>query len=152
MVRTLATTIEIDATPAEVWATLIDFPSHERWNPFFASIEGDAVVGESLTLTARKPDGGRGMVFTPTVLQVDEREMLRWKGRLFVPGLFDAEHKYRLVDLGGGRTRLDHSEDFGGILIPLMGGVLADTESGFHAFNKALAEEVAARRGAGGHA
>jgi len=143
--KTITTTHEIDATPEQVWDVLLDFPSHERWNPFFSRVEGDAVVGQSITITARKGDGD-GMSFTPTILEAQPGKILRWKGKLLVPGIFDGEHIFRLEELAGGRTLLHHSENFGGILIPLMGKVLADTEQGFNKLNVALAEEVAARR------
>lgn len=146
--KTLSTTIDIDASTEEVWATLIDFPSHERWNPFFARIEGSATVGEKISIVARKSDGGEGMGFTPTILEVEAGRVLRWKGKLLVKGIFDGEHVFELVDIGDGRTRLNHGENFGGILIPFMGKVLKETEEGFRAFNEALAVEVVARRGA----
>lgn len=143
--KTLDTTIDIDATPAKVWETLIDFPSHEQWNPFFARIEGEPRVGQSITITARKPDGSGGMSFTPTILDAEPAKLLRWRGKLFIKGLFDGEHTFQLVDLGNGQTRLNHGEKFSGILIPVMGKVLFDTEKGFMAFNQALAEEVTNR-------
>lgn len=145
--KTITTTIDIDATPAEVWGVLIDFPSHEQWNPFFARMVGSPEVGTKLKITARKGDGD-GMSFAPKVLEVEAAQILRWKGQLFVPGIFDGEHSFRLEALPNGRTRLHHGETFTGILIPLMGKVLADTEAGFIAFNEALAVEVTARRGA----
>lgn len=144
--KTIETTIEIDATPEEVWDVLVDFESHERWNPFFAQIEGRPIVGESLKVIARKDDGTPGMSFTPTVLEVDPGRLLRWKGKLLVAGIFDGEHIFELLDLGNGRTRLVHSENFGGVLIPLMGKVLTETEAGFVDFNEALVSEVATRR------
>ena len=144
--KTICTTVEIDAAPHEVWSVLVDFPSHARWNPFFARIEGEPVVGSTLTIKARKDDGTEGMGFVPTVIEAKPARLLRWKGKLVIKGIFDGEHIFELIELGGGRTRLEHSENFSGILIPLMGKVLADTEAGFNNFNAALANEVAARR------
>ncbi len=146
--RTIKSTIEIDAQAKEVWDVLVDFASHARWNPFFASVEGQPVVGNTLNIKARKPDGSAGMGFTPTVLEVESSRILRWKGKLFIKGIFDGEHVFELTELDNARTRLDHYENFSGALIPLMGKVLADTEEGFHKFNAALADEVAARRAA----
>ena len=103
-------------------------------------------MGESLKVIARKDDGTPGMSFTPTVLEVDPGRLLRWKGKLLVAGIFDGEHIFELLDLGNGRTRLVHSENFGGVLIPLMGKVLTETEAGFVDFNEALVSEVATRR------
>lgn len=142
--KTITTTHEIDATPEQVWDVLVDFESHERWNPFFARIAGTAEVGQTITITARKGDGD-GMSFRPKVLEVVPNELLRWKGKLLVPGLFDGEHIYRLEAIEDDRTRLHHGENFGGILIPMMGKLLRETEEGFLAFNEALATEVHAR-------
>ena len=143
--KTITTTHEIDATPEEVWNVLLDFPSHEKWNPFFSRIVGNATERESIKITARKGDGD-GMSFSPTILDVDPNRLLRWKGKLLIPGIFDGEHIFRLETLDGNRTLLHHSENFGGILIPLMGKLLADTEQGFRGLNEALAAEVLARR------
>lgn len=136
----LQTTYDIDAPAETVWSILIDFPSHAEWNPFFASIEGSPSVGDQLKVTARKADGGNGMRFSPTVLEVKAGELLRWKGKFLVPGLFDGTHTFRLERLDASRTRLHHGEEFHGILVPLLGKVLADTERGFDDFNRALAE------------
>jgi len=45
MKKAINTTLDIDATPVEIWDVLIDFPAHEKWNPFFARIVGEATVG-----------------------------------------------------------------------------------------------------------
>lgn len=138
--RTLHTTIEIDATPTQVWAVLTDFPAHAAWNPFFASIAGRAEVGQTLTVVARKGEG-TGMTFRPTV-QVADGSTLRWLGKLGPGGIFNGEHEFALTALPGGRTRLDHSERFSGILVPFLGSMLTQTHTGFLAFNQALASRV----------
>ncbi len=143
--KTITTTIEINATPKEVWDVITDFPTHADWNPFFARVEGQPAVGEQLKVVARKGDG-EGMSFSPKVLEVESGRILRWKGKLFVSGIFDGEHIFELTDLGNGITRLDHRENFSGVLIPFMGKMLAETREGFIAFNDALAGEVTARR------
>jgi len=144
-VKTIETTIEISASPKEIWEVLIDFPSHQEWNPFFARIEGQAVEGQQLRVVARNGDSD-GMKFAPVVLELVPNRKLRWKGKLWLNGIFDGEHIFELTDRGDGTTRLDHRENFSGILIPLMGKVLAETRDGFVAFNEALASEVSARR------
>jgi hypothetical protein len=61
-----------------------------------------------------------------------------------MPGLFDGEHGFRLEAIAGG-CRLHHGETFGGILVPLFGRMLDDTERGFAALNGALKERVESR-------
>ncbi|MGL5826637.1 MAG: SRPBCC family protein [Nocardioides sp.] len=137
----IVTVKEIAAPPAEVWAVLTDFASHQQWNPFFASISGQARVGQRLTVVARKGDG-TGMTFRPRVLVADG-STLRWKGKLAWGGIFDGEHEFALSALPGDRTKLEHGEKFTGFLVPLMGGLLRRTRVGFLAFNDALAVRVA---------
>jgi hypothetical protein len=138
--KTLNTTIEIDAPPAEVWAVLTDFPAHAVWNPFFASISGRAEVGQTLTVVARKGEGA-GMTFRPTV-EVADGSTLRWLGKIGPGGIFNGQHEFALTALAGGRTRLDHSERFTGVLVPFLGKMLAQTHAGFLEFNRALASRV----------
>jgi len=61
-----------------------------------------------------------------------------------VPGLFDGEHGFRLEAIAGG-CRLHHGETFNGILVPLFGRMLDDTERGFAALNAALKERAERR-------
>ena len=143
--RTIHTTIDIAADPQAVWDVLVDFPSHADWNPFFAAVEGDAVAGETLRISARKDDGSEGISFRPVVLDAEPGRRLRWKGKLLVRGLFDGTHDFRLEALDGERTRLHHSEEFRGVLVPLFGRILRDTEVGFRDFNEALAGRVEGR-------
>lgn len=135
----MQTEIEIAGSPDRVWATLIDFPSYEVWNPFFKSASGEAVVGKRLKLTAHF-EGGKVMKFQPIVKAAEPSKELRWLGRLLLPGIFDGEHRFQLEALEGGRTKLLHSETFRGILV---GMVSTDKfENDFKAMNAALKQRV----------
>ncbi len=72
---------------------------------------------------------------------------LAWRGSAAVPGLFAGRHYFRLEPEGAGACRLVHGEDFSGLLVPFFGGILADTEKGFHAMNAALKARAEARAG-----
>jgi hypothetical protein len=83
------------------------------------------------------------MTIEPRLLVVDPTRELRWKGQLVMPGLFDGEHVFVLTALDGGRTRVDHAESFGGILLPIAKGMVYDaTVRSFHALNAALSERA----------
>jgi hypothetical protein len=129
-------------TPEQVWQVLTDFPEHAVWNPLFASISGTARVGERLKVVMRKGDG-TGFSFTPILLNAEAGRLLRWKGKLLVTGLMDGTHEFELTPIGVGRTRLDHREAFGGLLVPFLGKVFRETHAGFVAFDAALAKRVA---------
>jgi hypothetical protein len=138
---TIETTIDIDATPDTVWATLTDFASYRHWNPFMDRVEGAPEVGTKLVVHM-SPNGGRGMTFKPTVLHAVPGRELRWLGSLGVRGLFDGEHFFILEGRRGGSTRLTHGEHFAGVLVALMKGTMKNTEAGFTAFNQALKQRV----------
>ncbi|MBX0347850.1 MULTISPECIES: SRPBCC domain-containing protein [Haloarcula] len=138
--RTIETTIDVDATPADVWATLTDFESYPEWNPFVTAIEGTPTAGDRLDIRIEPPEG-RGRGFKPRVTAADPGERLAWLGRLGVPGLFDGRHEFRLEELDDGRTRLHHSESFSGLLVGLLLDE-ANIRAGFEAMNEALRARV----------
>ncbi|UQX02380.1 SRPBCC domain-containing protein [Streptomyces sp. RerS4] len=144
--RTIATEITIDATPEEVWATLVDLPRHCTWNPFIREAAGEVAVGERLTLTMY-PRSGKPATFRPTVVVAKPATELRWIGHFLVRGLFDGEHYFRLAEGPGRTTRLEHGERFRGLLVPLLGRMLDGTARDFTAMNEALRDRVRSARG-----
>ncbi len=144
--RTIETEIVIQAPAERVWRILTDFPSHAAWDPFIASIEGEAAPGARLRVRFRA--GGR---FRPRVTEVGDGRVLEWLGSLGVRGLFDGRHRFELHP-DGGATRLVHRERFSGLLVPLLGRALAGAARGFAEFNRALKERAEAGEWAGGAA
>ena len=67
------------------------------------------------------------------------RRELHWRGRVLIPGLFDVEHDFRLEPVTSGFHR---GESLSGLLAPLFGGLLTQTEQGFVAMNEALKRRV----------
>lgn len=142
VMRELSTSIEIDAPPAAVWGVLTDFDHYDEWNPFM-DVAGRANLGARLVVDIT-PAGGRTMRFRPTVTVVDRPREFRWLGRLFVPGLFDGEHQFRLEPLDDGeRTRFVHAETFRGALSGVIVRLTGEgTGAGFQAMNEALKRRV----------
>ena len=139
----IATAVEIDAPASRVWNVLVDLPAYPEWNPFIVEAEGKVEVGETLSLRMALPDRDP-MTIEPRLLVVEPARELRWKGRLWIPGLFDGEHAFVLTPLGSGRTRVDHTETFGGLLLPIARSMVYDaTVQSFHALNAALARRAA---------
>jgi hypothetical protein len=136
MSRSIRTEIVIQAPARAVWAVLTDFSSHSAWDPFLTRIEGQPVVGHKLAVRFHN-----GMTMRPTVTKVEEERTLEWFGKLLFGGLFDGRHRFELV-AEGEATRLVHSEQFSGMLVPLVKTVLADTERGFEQLNLALKRRV----------
>lgn len=141
MSTTISTTIDIDASPHDVWAVLTDFASYGEWNPFMDRIDGTPEVGTKLAVHLTPP-GGRALTFRPTVLAATADEELRWLGTLGVAGLFDGEHSFGLSRNADGTTRLVHAERFSGLLVALLKGTTRNSHAGFDAFNQALKQRV----------
>lgn len=146
----IKTEIVIAAPPARVWSVLVDLAAYGEWNPFIVAISGPLFVGGKLTARI-KPPGGRAMIFRPRVLVLEPERELRWLGHVFIPGLFDGEHRFWLEPMDGGNTTLFHQDEgFSGWLANLLmgGSGRAKTAAGFTAMNEALkrrAEALAAR-------
>ena len=144
--KRLVTDVEIDATPADVWEVLVDLDAYETWNPFI--VEGAGIVGEGEKLQMRMSrPGGKAMTFKPTVTVVDLTARFEWLGHVAFPGLFDGRHCFELIGKDT-KTTVVHSEEFSGILAPMILKVLDEkTRSGFEAMNAALKKRVEARVG-----
>jgi hypothetical protein len=134
--RKLEHVTEIEAPASTVWQVLTATEQYNQWNPFMPSLVGALHVGERLTVTIRT--GRRTMRFRPIVETLEEGGVLRWRGRLGLPGLFDGKHELRVEATGPGTSRFTQRGTFRGLLVPLMGRVLADTDAGFAAMNAAL--------------
>ncbi|GAA4730577.1 SRPBCC domain-containing protein [Isoptericola chiayiensis] len=144
MATTISHTVEIDRTPIAVWAVLADTARYPDWNPFITRLSGELEVGARLKVVI-EPPGRRPMTFRPTVLDQRPGEVLHWRGRLLLPGLFDGEHRFELEALPSGRTRFTQSETFSGLLVPALRSMLAPTRLGFEHMNTALKEYAEAR-------
>ncbi|MBE8517320.1 SRPBCC domain-containing protein [Amycolatopsis sp. H6(2020)] len=141
---TLSASIEIDATPDEVWSVLTDLDAYPEWNPFIVSSSGTVQVGATLTNTMRDATGET--TFTPTVLTVTPGRELRWLGKIGPGAVFDGEHSFVIEPVQAGRVRLVQSERFSGVLVPFFRGQLHDTTlPQFRTMNEALAQRVTTR-------
>ncbi|MEF8976561.1 MAG: SRPBCC domain-containing protein [Halapricum sp.] len=138
--QSIETTIDIDASPAAVWAVLTDFAAYPEWNPFVQRIDGSPTDGNRLSVRIQPPEG-RGMTFKPRITAVDPERRLEWLGRLFVRGLFDGRHTFELSPLPSGGTQFTQRETFSGLLVGMLLDE-ADIREGFDAMNVALKDRI----------
>ena len=142
--KELRTEIEIGAPAERVWQILTDFASYPEWNPFVRRISGEAQEGTQLEVYLQ-PSGARGMTFRPTILKAEPSRELRWRGKLFIQGLFDGEHVFEIEQLAENRVRFVQRESFRGLLASLLLRMLEnDTRRGFEEMNAALMARVEA--------
>ena len=134
----IRTEIRIHASREKVWQILTDFQNYPNWNPFIKAVEGTVKPGEKIRVRI-EPPGAKGMTFKPKVLTVSHNQEFKWLGNLLIPGLFDGEHKFELIENEDGSTTFIQSEKFSGILVPLLKKQLQNnTRKGFEAMNQKL--------------
>jgi hypothetical protein len=136
LARTLDTHIDIDASPANVWAALVDFAKWNDWNAFIPHAEGTLAVGSTMQITV-VPPGLKPMVFKPEVYIVKEPEEILWGGS-FLRVIYRGDHRFLLEELPGGRTRFRQIERFRGPMVLFMGSMIRKTEIGYHQMNQAF--------------
>lgn len=135
--RTIESTEIIDASATRIWEVLTATEHYADWNPFITSVIGPLTVGSRPTLRITPP-GKKGMTFRPRITHASLESGLCWQGRLFLPGLCDAEHRIVLEQQTGTRTRVIQRETFRGALVPFLAGMLEPTRQGFDAMHSAL--------------
>ena len=140
--KELKSKININAPSSQVWDTLMDFQNYNAWNPFIKSISGDAITGNNLNVQIQPP-GQNPMDFQPTVLKAEKNREFRWKGKLFMKGIFDGEHYFILESVSPTETILHHGEQFTGILSGLLLKMIGkSTLEGFVSMNLALKNKL----------
>jgi hypothetical protein len=133
----IETSVDIDATPQQVWATLVDFESYPEWNPTLIGMSGEVREGARLSYRSASEN------LTPTVRVVDVNRELRWETHQGVVGVFDGDHSFTLEELPGGGTRFTQSEQFRGIAVLFATADLhTRTAPSFHVMNGALRDRV----------
>ena len=138
---TLEASIEIQATPQQVWAVLTDTAAYPDWNPFIISSSGKIQAGATLTNVMHDATGNT--TFTPTVVVAEPGHELRWVGRFPPGGIFTGEHTFTITQVRPGVVLLTQRENFTGVAVPFYEHWLhADTLPMFKAMNAALAHRV----------
>jgi hypothetical protein len=133
----LEQSFEVQAPIDTVWSALVDLERYRDWNPFLVEASGTVSPGERLRVRFRAP-GHRAVAMRPTVIGFEPGRTFRWLGRLGIPGIFDGEHSHEVEAVDGGGSRYVQREEFRGVLVPFVGGLISDTQRGFRAMNEAL--------------
>src|SRR6266536_989328 len=102
MAYEISTTIEIAATPENVWAVLADLASYPQWHPMYQAVTGQLAAGSTLTITSTHPTSGRTMTAKVKVLTAEPDTELRWVSKLL--GLTISEREFRLSSTTDGTS------------------------------------------------
>ncbi len=139
--KSLVTSIVIEASKETIWNALTDFSQYRAWNPFIISVEGKPEAGTLLKNTMLL--NGKTQVFTPVVLQAIPFEKLAWLGSLWFKGIFDGQHEFILEEISAHQVRLVQREYFSGILSgPILKLIGKETLANFEKMNQALKQRA----------
>jgi len=141
-VITVATQIDIGASPEQVWDVLIDYPAYAVWNPYIVAIVGRH-GDPSITVHAVMRPGETATVQHVVVVAAQFPE-LRWAGGLPDRNLFAGDHRFQ-VAAGPAGTRFSHFEHFSGTQADAILAAHGDLiRSNFERFNAALKQRCEA--------
>ncbi|MFY9929475.1 MAG: SRPBCC domain-containing protein [Streptosporangiaceae bacterium] len=150
MAHEVSTSIEIAATPENVWAVLADLASYPQWHPVFRSVTGQLAAGSKLTIMTTVPSTGRSMTVKVEVATVEPGSELRWASKLL--GITISERRFLLSPSDGG-TLLVQAATYrglggsrGSIGSRRMGNVLGSIQGTFEAINKGIKQQAEARQ------
>ena len=137
----LETEIIIDAAPQLVWSVLDDLEKYPEWNEIIPELKGRTTVGERVSGTLRQ-DNTPDIPINPTITRIVGARELRWLSEA-PGGVFSAEHIFVLEPIAGGKTRVAHSEIFGGpVAEQRWPNIDTNTRAAYEKFNRLLKERA----------
>ena len=150
MAYEVSTTIEIAATPDNVWTVLADLASYPKWHPVYLGVTGQLATGSTLTITTTHPTSGRAMTATVKVRTAEPGAELQWVSRML--GVTISKRTFRLIPAAGGtslvQTGIYHG--LGGGRGRAMTKVIGRIQDSFVAINEAIKQQAEARQRASG--
>jgi S-(hydroxymethyl)glutathione synthase len=133
--KSIKTSIRIDASPQTVWSVLDNLQQYPEWNNLTSALSGRTTVGSVVRGTMTRP-GVPAVPIGPTINAIVGAREFRWLTD--VPG-FRAEHYFLLRPTTDGGTHLTHVEDFdGSALAERWVGIEASSPLAFDQMNRDL--------------
>ena len=150
MAYEVLTTIEIAATPENVWAVLADLASYPDWHPMYLGVTGQLAAGRTLTITTTHPATGRTMTAKVTVRTADPGTELQWVSKPL--GVTISKRIFRLSPAAGGTSLVQAGtyRGLGGGRGRAMTNVIRRIQDTFVAINEAIKQQAEARQRASG--
>ena len=129
--------IKIDDSPEAVWKVLTDTDGYGEWAPNTEKMVGVFAVGSKLEIHLKE---GRMRKFTVEVIALEKPEQIVLEAAMLL-GLYKGVRKYSLTRDGDGTKFVIH-EVVTGLLLPIMGGMLAVLPKQFKEFAANLKSTV----------
>lgn len=133
--------MSIRATPAAIWSILTDASQYTSWNSTVDRVEGRIAPGEKITLHVKI---NPGRAFPVKVTEFESPKKMVWTGGMPF-GLFKGERTFTLSERPNGTVEFRMSEEFSGLLSPLIGRTIPNLQPAFDDFAADLKKHAEAR-------
>lgn len=113
--------IEIDASPEDVWEMVTDLERSAEWNDHIvlSSAPAGLIEGKKLRMRTRHPETKHLKAsFRATITTLTPHREFTWEARILARWLLTATDTIRLDPLEGNRTQVTQSMMFEGVLSP----------------------------------
>jgi hypothetical protein len=128
----------VNSTPEKIWNILINFEEYELWNPFMTKVVGDAKLGSKIMVKIQTVRG-KERTYYPIITKFEIDKELRWKGKSFLPGIFDGERIFIIEKSTNNQVSFLHKEIFTGLGVKFVGDKLGkDLKESFDKMNISL--------------
>lgn len=128
----------INATPARIWAVLVDGAHYPDWDSGVLGVEGTIAPGATIKVVS---GANPGRTFPVKVTQFDPNTSMTWSGGMPL-GLFKGVRTFTLAPAGDGSTRFNLREDYSGPLLPMMWRSMPDLAPSFTQFANGLKQRA----------
>ncbi|HEX4417224.1 MAG TPA: SRPBCC domain-containing protein [Kofleriaceae bacterium] len=132
-----ATSIDVRATPARIWALLTNAADFPRWNSTVSRIAGTIAQGEKLALEV---PAAPGRTFKPKVTRLEPERSMVWSDG-FAP-MFKGVRTFTLTPNPDGSTAFSMVEVLSGMMLPMIKGSLPDFGPVFETYAADLKREA----------
>ncbi|HEY2521719.1 MAG TPA: SRPBCC domain-containing protein [Streptosporangiaceae bacterium] len=112
MAYEISSSINIAASPGDVWAVLADLANYPQWHPAFQSVTGQLAVGSTLAIRTTSPATGNAITLKVKLLTVEPGTELAWASRLL--GITTITRRFLLRPADGG-TELTQAGTYRGL-------------------------------------
>jgi hypothetical protein len=133
----VATTIDVRATPARIWALLTNAADFPRWNSTVTRVAGPIERGARLAIEV---PAAPGRTFKPRVTQLEPERTMVWSDG-FAP-MFKGVRTFTLAPNADGSTAFSMKEVLSGVMLPMIKSSLPDFGPIFETYAADLKREA----------
>lgn len=138
----IETKIVINQNVDHVWKLFTDTQSYSKWNTLFGIDKFPTYAGQQINIDFYDEERNVQFQMKPEIKKIDQYH-LEWEGKIYINGLFNGRHKFVFTKIDANTTELIHSEEFNGLLVPLLNYfVIQPTRLNFDKMNTSFKKYV----------